>query len=112
MKHIRLKAEKFRPSNGTEGDSFTAKFCANCGCDVVMNGKKTIDEALDGELCPILGETMMYTVESGDYPEAWIEDEEGARCTAFSPMLGTAVRDEMTRDMFKEGDACHKQPAN
>ncbi|MDQ3288657.1 MAG: hypothetical protein M3Q42_10445 [Pseudomonadota bacterium] len=61
--------EKYRPSNGTEGDGFMAQWCDRCA--------KLAD-------CEIVTATMAYDVEDDEYPGEWIEDEaNGPRCTAF-----------------------------
>ena len=71
------KTEKYRPSNGTEGEWFQAKFCENCTKDS------------EARPCRILGYTMIFDVDDKDYPKQWVKDV-GAewpgnpRCTAFS----------------------------
>jgi len=82
-------AEKFRPSNGTEGEVFIGHWCCNCQRDV--------DEG-----CPILGATFSFDIDHPDYPKEWVRDETGPKCTAFVE-LGEPLptpRCENTIDMF------------
>lgn len=65
-------SEPYRPSNGTEGDCFMAQFCNNCVRD--MNPDSP---------CRILTDTFIYSIDDPEYPKEWIEDDDGARCTAF-----------------------------
>jgi hypothetical protein len=68
----------YRPSNGTEGDCFMAKWCAKCKRDQARRE----DEDADG--CDIV--TLVYALNIGDaeYPKEWRQDgPEGPRCTAF-----------------------------
>lgn len=68
----------YRPSNGTEGMMFMAKFCDRCQKEAAYrrNPNRT-----DG--CSILCASMCYEVEDSGYPKEWIEDDQGPRCTAF-----------------------------
>lgn len=74
-------AEKYRPSNGTEGDWFMSQFCDRCAKDT------------EASPCPIIAATMALDVDDPDYPEEWIEDDSGPRCTAFAS-TPTAARKE------------------
>lgn len=68
--------EKYRPSNGTEGDAFIARFCERCA----------YGNAEELEPCMIVGATMAFDVDDPAYPPEWIRDAAGPRCTAFRPM--------------------------
>ena len=69
---------KYRPANGSEGLDFMAKFCHRCARDAKFR------ETQDGEdSCPIARDALMYAVTDEGYPEQWIEDALGARCTEF-----------------------------
>ena len=60
-------SKKYQPSNGSEGDWFTDKFCMNCiHCDPDPSGKKQ---------CDILCATMVYNVTDKEYPKEWTYDE-------------------------------------
>jgi len=64
--------DKYRPSNGTEGEFFMEQFCYRCtkyewdkGCDIQLR-------------------TMFFDVEDDEYPQEWQYDETGKpTCTDF-----------------------------
>ena len=63
--------EKYRPSNGTEGEIFRTWFCDRCTKDA-------------NEDCRILDETFLYDVDDPEYPSEWQYGEDGQpKCTAF-----------------------------
>lgn len=91
--------EKYRPSNGTEGDCFIGEFCCHCARSEHLQPGAT---ERDPAGCPILDLTFQHDIEDPDYPKEWIIDESGARCTAFVPEgepLATP-RCTQTIDMF------------
>ena len=61
-------SDKYRPSNGTEGDWFMSHFCYQCAAY---------------NICKIWPATMALGVNDPKYPKQWIETEEGAECTSF-----------------------------
>lgn len=65
--------EPYRPSHGSEGEGFMARWCAHCA-----------DRGEDWE-CPILLATMaVASVWDDEYPAEWRQDgPRGPRCTAF-----------------------------
>lgn len=65
-------SQPYRPSNGTEGVAFIERFCGRCARDVNHD-------------CPILAATFAFDIGEDDYPREWIQDDAGARCTAFVP---------------------------
>ncbi len=66
--------KKYRPDNGTDGDSFQAGWCCRC----TKNDQRT------ERYCLILGLTMAYRVDDPDYPEEWCYDsDDNPVCTAF-----------------------------
>mgnify|MGYP001592527605 FL=1 len=74
---MKIISRKYRPSNGSEGDRFTEKFCEICAKDVDYS-------------CTILARTMVYGCEDKQYPNEWTYDAEGKPvCTAFEKMVGT-----------------------
>lgn len=85
-----MTGEKYRPSNGTEGDGFICAWCLSCARD------KNRD-------CPILAATMAFAVDDPEYPKEWSFDDYGLpQCTAFIPD-GDPVpleRCPLTLDMF------------
>ena len=70
-------AEKYRPSNGTEGECFQSKWCNNC----------IHDDFKAEKFCSILGDTLAYDIDDPKYPKEWISDEKGPRCTNFAETL-------------------------
>lgn len=59
--------EKYQPSNGTEGMSFTDHYCMNClHCDPNPEGKKQ---------CLILCNALCYNINDKEYPKEWTYDE-------------------------------------
>ena len=65
--------EKWRPSNGTEGELFQAAHCADCI-------RWTEDDG-----CPIAAATFAIDVGHEDYPHEWQIGKDGQpTCTAFS----------------------------
>lgn len=65
----------YRPSNGSEGEWFTDKFCMNCiNCDPNPSGPKQ---------CEILFRSLFYDIGDEKYPTEWIYGEDGKpTCTA------------------------------
>lgn len=68
-------SKPYRPANGEEGLRFQANFCNRCKHDNHRLPRKPP--------CPILGRTIVYDIDDILYPVEWIQDEDGARCTAF-----------------------------
>ena len=68
----------YRPSNGTEGESFVDEYCMNClHCDPDPNGKKQ---------CEILLATLCFSPNEPEYPREWIYDALGnPKCTNHIP---------------------------
>lgn len=66
-------AERYRPSNATEGDAFIAQFCGRCH---------------KRPSCNIPRLTMRHQVEDPEYPTQWIAEGRTGRCTAFEPAGG------------------------
>lgn len=96
--------EKYRPSNGTEGEVFFESWCSHCQRDLAMSKGLAIDECGDDDLCDILGRTMALDVDDPGYPEEWqYDDNRRPCCTAFVP-AGESVPERClhTADMFGE----------
>jgi len=65
--------EKYRPSNGTEGEIFKESYCYRC-----------IEDDGEDKLCEILTNTMFYDTKDEEYPEEWQYGTDGQPiCTAF-----------------------------
>ena len=87
-------AEPYMPSNGSEGEAFFEAFCAHCERDRAF--RDTNYEG-DGALgCQILAASYR-----GEQQVEWIEDERGARCTAYTTDPSKPVRCDKTADMFE-----------
>jgi hypothetical protein len=73
--------QKYRPSNATEGDAFTAVYCDCCEL------RRRRDE--DYRACPIYLAAVAHQVDDPGYPPEWVIGENGVpRCTAFVPAIG------------------------
>lgn len=61
--------QKYRPSNGTEGDLFMSEYCWRCQLETH---------------CTIPGKTALYQIEADDYPAQWQIGSDGQpTCTEF-----------------------------
>lgn len=65
--------ERYRPSNGSEGEWFMEHFCYQCS----VYG-----------ICKIWPKTMALGVDDPRYPSQWIQDDDGATCTSFTTERG------------------------
>ena len=66
--------EKWRPANGHEGDMFYSHFCQNC----------KNDDRENEDYCPLIGLTMIHSVEDKEYPIQWQIWENGLPvCTDY-----------------------------
>lgn len=95
-----MNLEKYRPSNGTEGDGFISAWCGKCE----RSGRpgKPCDAGHEVLGCSIVGRTMAFNIEDTEYPDEWIHGKDGPECTAFVPFdeaLPTP-RCVITSDMF------------
>jgi len=85
--------ERYRPSNGTEGEAFEARFCDRCAEEERLR-------AGGDASCMIHMATYAFDVDHECYPAEWIVDHAGPRCTAFRPE-GTGTMAEVERDRQK-----------
>lgn len=92
-------AEKYRPSNGTEGDAFMTEFCYRCERD---RAHQESGGEQDG--CPIIANSLAFSIDEPGYPGEWIVDVSGPKCTAFIPSGAQLPipRCTKTQDMFGE----------
>jgi len=96
-----MTPEKYRPSNGAEGDWFMSRWCENCQRDRSIREGIPADQCEQDELCDIIVRTFIHDIEEPEYPVEWIRDDNGPRCTAFVPVgEKVAVRCDKTIDMF------------
>ena len=63
----------YRPSNGTEGEMFYARWCEDCKHDAEY--RKTQENG-----CKILAATMLFSTDDAEYPKEWTHDENGQPC--------------------------------
>lgn len=97
-------AEKYRPSNGSDGDGFFAAWCCRCARDKSMSDGKDFDACTPEEICPIIADSLAFHIDHPKYPVEWIRDADGPKCTAFIP-AGEPLplpRCTLTPDMFEE----------
>lgn len=80
--------KKYRPSNGSEGEGFMEHWCIRCWLD-------------RNEDCPILANALCYGIDDPEYPAEWVQDENGARCTAF---IDEADRVAIDREVYAEDE--------
>jgi hypothetical protein len=81
--------QKWRPSNGTEGEMFISAQCDGC-------------KRWNGGDCKILMKTMFFDPDEEDYPSEWCYADDGQpTCTAFAKREERKpVRCKLTPDMF------------
>lgn len=70
--------EKYRPSNGSEGQIFEHGWCAICLRD---RPAREDTDGLDG--CSILANVMLFEIDHPNYPKEWVIEDAEAKCTAF-----------------------------
>lgn len=91
----RQPPRKYRPSCGSEGADFIMRWCYQCKRDEAFRND-------EGDSCPIVANTFVYEVDDPKYPNEWIIDEEGPRCTAFEEVDAPDKQDPNAaiRDLF------------
>ncbi|NDV53859.1 hypothetical protein [Salipiger sp. PrR003] len=88
----------YRPSNGTEGDTFMAGWCANCAL-----------ADYEGDGCTIQLRALAHSIDEPEYPADWNHTNGGEpQCTAFRTEAESEPRCRETLDMF---DRLEDQPA-
>jgi hypothetical protein len=99
-----MTTRPYRPSNGTEGLDFQEEFCDRCRRDAEYRRTEAGRDS-----CPIVSAALTYLPEHPSYPVEWVQDESGARCTAFEPMDEPA--DEPAEcDICYHDCACCQEP--
>lgn len=84
--YVKHAGEKYRPSNGTEGECFFESWCRHCQRDKAMREGANLDECDDTERCDIIANTFAYDVDDAEYPTEWQYGKDGQPCcTAFIP---------------------------
>lgn len=100
--------KKYQPSNSSEGEAFFDDWCRRCTKDKAMSEGLDPDQCDDDEKCEIIGDSMLYRLDSPSYPSEWRYDQAGDPvCTAFAAVGDPPVtpRCVATVDMFQEGSA-------
>ena len=94
------KHKPYRPSNGSEGGEFEAKYCGKCQHDTKFRKTQTGDDG-----CEIHLYAMNFRITDEQYPPEWIVGDNGPTCTKFKheddkPEAKPRPRCTRTGDMF------------
>ena len=103
--NVKNAGKKYRPSNGTEGDSFLHRWCIRCERDKSLCSDKDFDDSDEGERCEILNRTFLHDVDHPEYPTEWQYGKDGQPICAAFVLKGDeipTVRCDRTVDMFEE----------
>lgn len=69
--------QKYRPSNGSEGDMFMSRYCCTCVKDQAFREDR-------GDSCPIVAATFCYDEDDPLYPAEWVYGPDGQpTCLAY-----------------------------
>ena len=96
--------EKWRPSNGTEGDYFFSRWCCQCERDKSLSSDKDFDDCDEGERCEIINRTFLHDVDHPEYPVEWQYGKDGQPCCIAFCAKGQPIpteRCKLTVDMFE-----------
>jgi len=94
------KVTLYRPSSGTEGESFFTEWCCHCSKDKPHSEGKDFDACGPGEVCELIANSMAFDIDHEFYPKEWIYGADGRRrCLAFEKK-GKPYRCPRTIDMF------------
>lgn len=81
--------ESYRPSNGSEGDSFMARWCFD-GCRKHTESKP----------CRIMGRSLFNSINDPDYPKEWVYKDGVPICTAYTTQQPPPPRCKKTGELF------------
>lgn len=97
-----IPIQRYRPSNGTEGECFIADWCGTCERDHGMLKGLPLEECDDNQVCEIIGKTFALDADDPEYPTEWTYDKAGAPCCTAYIEVGqpVPVKDELTGDLF------------
>lgn len=89
--------ESYRPSNGSEGEGFTERYCDRCERDARY---RETHDGRDG--CQILAASMLFDFGSPDYPKEWVYGSNcKPTCTAFEEEVSPEERER--REAIAQG---------
>lgn len=81
------KPTPYRPSNGSEGSAFEAKFCGTCA-----KWDSTVEPEGFERGCDIQLAAAFFGASEENYPEEWVQGGgAGPRCTAYAQRDGYAL---------------------
>lgn len=106
--NVENAGQKYRPSNGTEGDCFFSAWCRQCARDKALGEGADFDDCEEGDLCDIIAKTYQYPATDDQYPIEWQYGKDGQPCcSAFVPKGEPLppARCKHTPDMFNRGGA-------
>lgn len=84
--------DKYRPSNGTEGEIFEENYCAKCRFYDAQEGVLTVCSK------ELQDRAMIFDIDSPKYPSEWTYTEQGKpTCTAWQPQPTKEEREEERR---------------
>lgn len=100
MSETEKPTRPYRPSNGTEGESFISQWCAKCEYEE----RARQDETCSG--CEVLGATMAFDIDDEHYPGEWVSDLDGRnpRCTKFRK-VGSGTWEQFQADQARYNQA-------
>ena len=84
----------YEPSNGTEGMQFTSFYCDRC------SREEKYERTQDGkDACRLLSASLVFRKTDPEYPEEWIQEDDGSnpRYTAFILRESKMAEDERIR---------------
>lgn len=87
--------QKYRPSNGSEGDVFYGNWCVDCACEAAHRA----DPAL-GDGCLILAASYAFDIDEECYPAEWQYSPAGQPCCTAHTTEGLTERCQLTKDLF------------
>jgi hypothetical protein len=95
--------QKYRPSNGTEGECFISSWCGQCVRDKSAREGAPLEDCDDNEVCNIIARTFAHEVSDPEYPGEWQYGKDGQPCCTAFVLAGQPIppaKDEHTVDMF------------
>ena len=98
---VKRAGEKYRPSNGTEGQLFLDAFCRRCQRDAAM--RTGVGSPSDEQRCEIIGLTMIHDTDEPEYPTAWQYGKDGQPCCTQFVEAGNPIpepRCTHTQELF------------